>query len=42
MVDEIGAALAEHYGFSDDELHFIFSYDIKCRMGSDAEEATAE
>ncbi len=25
--------LAEHYGFSDEELDFIINYDIKYRMG---------
>ena len=25
--------LAEHYGFTDEELDFIINYDIKYRMG---------
>ena len=29
--------LAAHYGFTDDELDFIINYDIKYRMGRDAE-----
>jgi hypothetical protein len=29
--------LARHYGFSDEELDFILHYDIKYRMGRDAE-----
>ena len=27
--------LAEHYGFTDEELDFIINYDIKYRMGRD-------
>jgi hypothetical protein len=27
--------LAEHYGFTDDELDLIINYDIKYRMGRD-------
>jgi hypothetical protein len=30
--------LARHYGFTDEELDFIINYDIKYRMGKDAEE----
>ena len=33
IVDEIDRALAEHYGFTDEELDFIINYDIKYRMG---------
>ena len=33
IIDEIDAVLAEHYGFTDDELDFIINYDIKYRMG---------
>jgi hypothetical protein len=29
--------LAKHYGFTDEELDFIINYDIKYRMGRDAE-----
>jgi len=29
--------LAGHYGFTDEELDFIINYDIKYRMGRDAE-----
>ena len=29
--------LAAHYGFTDEELDFIINYDIKYRMGRDAE-----
>ncbi len=31
--DEIDRVLAEHYGFTDEELDFIINYDIKYRMG---------
>ena len=33
--DEIDRILAQHYGFSDEELDFILNYDIKYRMGQD-------
>ncbi|WP_026102141.1 hypothetical protein [Geminocystis herdmanii] len=33
IIDEIDKVLAEHYGFSDEELDFIINYDIKYRMG---------
>jgi hypothetical protein len=35
IIDEIDRALAEHYGFTDEELDFIINYDIKYRMGQD-------
>ena len=41
IIDKIDCALAEHYGFSDEELDYIINYDIKYRMGSDAEEDEA-
>ena len=37
IIDEIDRVLAAHYGFTDDELDFIINYDIKYRMGRDAE-----
>jgi hypothetical protein len=37
IIDEIDLVLAQHYGFSDEELDFIINYDIKYRMGRDAE-----
>ena len=37
IIDEIDRVLASHYGFSDEELDFIINYDIKYRMGRDAE-----
>ena len=33
IVDEIDRVLAEHYGFTDEELDYIINYDIKYRMG---------
>jgi hypothetical protein len=39
IMDEIDCLLASHYGFTDEELDFIINYDIKYRMGREAEEA---
>ena len=33
IIGEIDRVLAEHYGFTDEELDFIITYDIKHRMG---------
>ena len=33
IIDEIDCVLAEHYGFTEEELDFIINYDIKYRMG---------
>ncbi len=33
VIDDIDHVLAEHYGFTDEELDFIINYDIKYRMG---------
>ncbi len=38
IIDEIDCVLAQHYGFTDDELDFIIKYYIKYRMGKDVEE----
>jgi hypothetical protein len=35
ILDKIDAVLARHYGFTEKELDFIISYDIKYRMGRD-------
>ena len=35
--DETDRVPAAHYGFRDEELDFIINYDIKYRMGRDAE-----
>jgi hypothetical protein len=37
IIDEIDTLLAKHYGFTDEELDFIINYDIKYRLGRDAE-----
>jgi len=43
ILDEIDTILAQHYGFTEEELDFIINYDIKYRMGAgtgDDEEST--
>lgn len=35
IIDQIDSVLAEHYGFTQDELDFIINYDIKYRMGKE-------
>jgi type I restriction-modification system DNA methylase subunit len=35
IIDKIDRVLAQHYGFTDEELDFIINYDIKYRMGRD-------
>ncbi len=42
VVDEIDRVLAQHYGFTPEELDFIINYDIKYRMGRDALEGEEE
>ncbi len=42
IIDEIDLVLAQHYGFSDEELDFIINYDIKYRMGRDSGENDEE
>ena len=37
ILDEIDTVLAEHYGFTPEELDFIINYDIKYRLGRDSE-----
>ncbi|MBM3879991.1 MAG: hypothetical protein FJ387_09775 [Verrucomicrobia bacterium] len=37
VADEVDRALARHYGFTDEEVDFIQNYDIKYRLGRDAE-----
>jgi len=41
IIDQIDCVLAEHYGFTDEELDFIINYDIKYRMGGEAGEDEA-
>jgi hypothetical protein len=38
IIDRIDAALAQHYGFTDEELDFIVNYDVKYRLGADIDE----
>lgn len=38
ILDEIGRVLAEHYGFTAEELAFTHNYDITYRLGCDAGE----
>jgi hypothetical protein len=35
ILDQTDITLAQHYGFTDEELDFIINYDIKYRMGRD-------
>jgi len=35
IIDEIDRTLAEHYGFTAEELDYIINYDIKYRMGEE-------
>jgi len=34
IIDELDTLLAFHYGFSDEELDFVLSYDIKYRVAA--------
>jgi hypothetical protein len=38
IIDQIDVALARHYSFSEEELDFIINYDIKYRLGANADE----
>jgi len=42
IIDDIDSVLAEHYGFTDEELDFIINYDIKYRMGLSGENGEDE
>ena len=42
IIDEIDRVLAQHYGFTDEELDFIINYDIKYRMGQSGGEDEEE
>ena len=35
ILDKIDCILAQHYGFTQEELDFIINYDIKYRMGKE-------
>jgi len=38
LIDKIDKILANHYGFTEEELDFIINYDIKYRMGDELNE----
>ena len=38
IIDKIDSALAEHYGFRDEELDFIINYGIRYRMGRNSDQ----
>ena len=38
IADQIDRILADHYHFSDDELDFVVNYDIKYRLGKEADD----
>lgn len=40
IIDKIDTVLAEHYGFTPEELDFIINYDIKYRMGKELDNDT--
>ena len=42
IIDKIDTILAEHYGFTEEELDFIINYDIKYRMGKELENGEEE
>lgn len=42
ILDEIDKVLANHYGFTEEELDFIINYDIKYRMGKELESEDEE
>lgn len=42
IIDKIDAVLAEYYGFTQEELDYIINYDIRFRMGLDANDDDGE
>jgi hypothetical protein len=42
IIDEIDSVLADHYGFTAEELDFIINYDIKYRMGKELDNGEDE
>lgn len=42
IIDEIDSVLAQHYGFTDEELDFIINYDIKYRMGRGSDDSDTD
>jgi hypothetical protein len=41
IIDEIDKVLAQHYGFTPEELDFILNYNLKCRLGKEVEDEEA-
>jgi hypothetical protein len=42
ILDDIDRVLGDQYGFTAEELDFIVNYDIKYRLGRDAEETDGD
>jgi len=42
IIDKIDTVLADHYGFTSEELDFIINYDIKYRMGKELDNGEEE
>jgi len=42
IIDQIDTVLAQHYGFTEEELDFIINYDIKYRMGKELNNGEGE
>ena len=42
IIDKIDSVIAEHYGFTPEELDFILNYDIKYRLGRGTENETED
>jgi len=38
IIDRIDRVLAQHYGFTNEEVDFIINYDIKYRIGRDGQD----
>lgn len=42
IIDDVDKLLAQHYGFTEEELDFIINYDIKYRMGNELNGGSGE
>lgn len=42
IIDQIDAFLAQHYGFTHEELDFIINYDIKYRLKKEGSESVTK
>ncbi|MFH1860629.1 MAG: hypothetical protein ABH870_06425 [bacterium] len=42
IIDQTDCLLAQHYGFTQEELDFIINYDIKYRMGKELDSGEDE